>query len=83
MTPTIDPAKLEDVPLLREAIRLSGLSDRRFASQVLIRNERTVRRMLAGDSALSSDVRTFLVQYVLDRRATRRALRSPHSPRKL
>lgn len=39
-----------DNELLRAAIEASGLSARRFAREVLIRDERTVRRWLAGDA---------------------------------
>lgn len=48
MTTTID--------LLRAAIDASGLSARRFAVEVLIRDERTIRRWLAGDSPIPATV---------------------------
>lgn len=35
--------------LLRRAIEASGLSARRFAFEVMTRDERTIRRWLAGD----------------------------------
>jgi|GEM_PF-4581998 len=38
--------------LLRAAIAASGLSARQFAMSVLLRDERTVRRWLAGDSPI-------------------------------
>lgn len=40
------------VTLLRDAIEASGLSARQYAMQVLLRDERTVRRWLAGDSPI-------------------------------
>lgn len=39
----------QESDLLAKAIKASGLSQRRFAVEVLIRDERTVRRWLAGD----------------------------------
>ncbi len=47
----------EDATLMRAAVRASGLSARRFAVDVLTRDERTVRRWLAGDSPLPKAVR--------------------------
>jgi hypothetical protein len=47
--------------LLREAIRQSGMSASRYARRVLIRNDRTVRRWLAGESPIPDAVRAFLV----------------------
>jgi hypothetical protein len=44
--------RCEQISLLRDAIKASGLSARRFAVQVLVRDERTVRRWLAGDSPI-------------------------------
>jgi len=44
----VDPA----VALLRAAIAASGLSARRYATEVLTRDERTVRRWLAGKSPI-------------------------------
>jgi hypothetical protein len=63
-TPT-EPERHEDTPeeraegiaKLRRAIELSGLSDRRFAKEVLVRDERTIRRWLAGDRPISKAVR--------------------------
>lgn len=63
-----DPAMLDDqqyrtllveggpADLLRSAIDASGLSARRFASEVLFRDERTVRRWIAGDSPIPAAV---------------------------
>lgn len=41
--------KTQPVDLLRQAIKSSGLSARQYAKQILLRDERTVRRWLAGD----------------------------------
>lgn len=46
--------------LLRAAIEASGLSARRFAVEILLRDERTVRRWLAGDSPIPEPVVRFL-----------------------
>lgn len=40
---------MTDIELLRTAIDVSGMSARQFAVSVLLRDERTVRRWLAGD----------------------------------
>jgi hypothetical protein len=40
---------MRDADLLRAAIEASGLSARRFAVGLLARDERTIRRWLAGD----------------------------------
>ncbi|HWP38967.1 MAG TPA: hypothetical protein VNL18_15580 [Gemmatimonadales bacterium] len=56
---TRDSASAE-ILMLREAIRKSGLSARRFARDVLLRDERTVRRWLAGDSPIPRAVIRFL-----------------------
>jgi hypothetical protein len=55
---------MDDVALLEQAIKASGLSDRRFAVEVLIRDERTVRRWLAGDSPIPAVVADFLGEYL-------------------
>jgi hypothetical protein len=55
---------MNDTQVLAEAIEASGLSARRFAVEVLIRDERTVRRWLAGDSPVPKPVRDFLEGYV-------------------
>ena len=46
--------------LLRQRIDESGLSARRYAMEVLLRDERTVRRWLAGDSPVPDVVLRFL-----------------------
>ena len=48
------------VTLLREAVRTSGLSAQAYARKILMRNPRTVRRWLAGDSPIPEAVRDFL-----------------------
>ncbi len=51
---------MRDADLLRRAIEASGLSARRFATEILLRDERTVRRWLAGDSPIPDAVMEFL-----------------------
>lgn len=46
--------------ILRKAIEASGLSARRFATEILLRDERTVRRWLAGDSPIPEVVLRWL-----------------------
>jgi hypothetical protein len=46
--------------LLRRAIEASGMSARQYAATVLLRDERTVRRWLAGDSPIPEPVVQFL-----------------------
>lgn len=48
------------IELLRAAIASSGLSARQYAAQILLRDERTVRRWLAGDSPIPAPVVAFL-----------------------
>lgn len=50
--------------LLKRAIARSGLSARQFAVQVMARNERTVRRWLAGESPMSPTVVQWLKDYL-------------------
>ncbi len=49
-----------DRGLLRLQIRRSGLSQARFAVEVLRRNERTVRRWISGESPMPKEVLDFL-----------------------
>lgn len=56
----VSASRKSGVSLLRAAIEASGLSARRFASDVLLRDERTVRRWLAGDSPIPEPVVQFL-----------------------
>ena len=48
---------MTDRELIRAAIDASGLSARKFAVEVLVRNERTIRRYLSGEAAMSKVVR--------------------------
>jgi hypothetical protein len=48
--------------LLNRRIDESGLSARRFAREVLRRDERTIRRWIAGDSPIPGEVRDFLLE---------------------
>lgn len=59
MPPSDDP-----VALLRAAIDRSGLSARRFATEVMIRDERTIRRWLAGDSPIPKEVAKWLEHHM-------------------
>ena len=54
-----DPT-VSNVDLLRASIAASGLSARRYATEVLTRDERTVRRWLAGDSPIPAAVLRYL-----------------------
>jgi len=50
----------EAVALLRAAIAASGLSARRYATEILTRDERTVRRWLSGQSPIPQAVLRYL-----------------------
>lgn len=52
----LEPGAANNLSALRKAIRRSGKSDRQFALQVLGRDERTLRRWLAGESPIPSVV---------------------------
>lgn len=52
--------RAEQIALLERRIEESGLSARRFAVEVLLREERTVRRWLAGDNPIPGVVLDFL-----------------------
>lgn len=54
---TSNPAEI-----LRRAIEASGLSARRFATEILLRDERTIRRWLAGDRPIPKAVLAFLTE---------------------
>lgn len=41
--------RIAEIELLRDAIRQSGLSLNQYARQVLVRDERTIRRWLSGE----------------------------------
>lgn len=51
---------MTDTELLEEAIQRSGLSARKYAELVLVRDERTVRRWLKGTSPIPKAVREML-----------------------
>ena len=70
----------EQVKLLRDAIKASGLSARRFATEApLPRDERTVRRWLAGDSPIPAIVQDRLEDFIWDgyKRVVGRLYNSP------
>lgn len=52
----------DSIAALRSAIEASGLSARQYAADVLLRDERTVRRWLAGDSPIPDPVIRFLTR---------------------
>lgn len=47
--PEVDPA---DADLIRRAIAASGLSARQFAAEIMVRDERTIRRWVKGEQAI-------------------------------
>jgi hypothetical protein len=53
-------ARTTDIALLRIRIEESGLSDRQFAVKCLKRDERTIRRYLAGDVEMPKIVRELI-----------------------
>lgn len=55
---------MTDTELLSAAIKASGLSVRRFAREVLIRDPRTVWRWLADENGLPAVVRTRCEQII-------------------
>lgn len=57
---------LEDAVLLEAVITSSGLSVRKFAREVLARDERTARRWLAGALPIPAVVRTRLEAWYVD-----------------
>ena len=65
-----------DADLIAAAVAASGLSARRFAVALLARDERTVRRWLAGD-ALPAPVRDWLTRWLaLSETARQRIVRA-------
>jgi hypothetical protein len=52
----------ETVELLKRRILESGLSVRQFAIQVMVREDRTVRRWLSGESPVPNMVVDWLVE---------------------
>lgn len=67
MPDRMDPEKASRIKLLQRAIELSRISARQFAVRVLIRDERTIRKWLHGDSEVPDVVRDFLMMYVHER----------------
>ena len=63
---TDDEQRAADMALIRAAITASGLSTRRFATEVLIREERTIRRWLAGHAPIPKQVRIYLETRIRD-----------------
>lgn len=51
----------ESIEYLKQRIEQSGLSTTRFAVEVLMRDPRTVRRWLSGDSPIPAVVMDWLV----------------------
>ena len=58
--PNCEGEAMEARDLLASAIEASGMSARQYAVEVLLRDERTVRRWLAGDSPIPAAVVRFL-----------------------
>ena len=58
------------VALLRAAIAAAGGSARAFARRPLLRNERTIRRWLAGEQPIPKEVRDYLLETVKPEGAT-------------
>ncbi len=52
--------RAEQVALLRQRITESGLAARKFATEVLHRDERTIRRWLSGESPIPAVVLDWL-----------------------
>jgi hypothetical protein len=52
--------RAEQAALLRSRIEASGLSATRFAREVLLREDRTVRRWLSGESPIPNIVAAWL-----------------------
>ena len=52
------------IGMLMQAIKRSGLSARRYATEVLKRDERTIRKWLAGDNPIPEAVLRFLREEV-------------------
>ena len=51
---------MTDRELLAQVIEQSGMSARRYATRVLLRDERTIRRWLDGSSPIPQPVLDFL-----------------------
>ncbi len=62
---------MTDPELIAAAIEASGLSARRFAERVVSRDERTVRRWVAGDIDMPPIARAWLKRWLALSDATR------------
>lgn len=51
---------MDAIKLLRRSIKASGLSNRKFAEDILSRDERTIRRWLSGETSIPLQVQKFL-----------------------
>jgi hypothetical protein len=56
------PHQLDDMALLVRVIAASGLSNRQWAEQVAMRDERTIRRWLSGQIPIPATVRKRLLE---------------------
>lgn len=65
LLPDVPDLKLSDADLIKIAVEWSGKSARRFATEELLRDERTLRRWLAGDATLPEVVRRQLVLWLV------------------
>lgn len=61
MAREIPRTRKAQVALLRQRIEQSGLTTRKFATTVLIRDDRTIRRWLSEESPIPKQVMEFLV----------------------
>jgi hypothetical protein len=55
---------MTDPQLIRAAIEASGLSARRFATRIICRDERTVRRWLDGEVEIPAVAREWLERWL-------------------
>jgi hypothetical protein len=53
-----------DTELILNAVEASGLSARRFAERVMSRDERTIRRWMAGEIPIPDVAKRWLVWFV-------------------
>jgi hypothetical protein len=65
---------MTDAELISASITASGLSARRFAEHVLARDERTIRRWVAGEIAIPPQAREWLVHWLTLSEATRQRI---------
>lgn len=62
---------MTDPELIRAAIAAGGLSSRRFAEDLMGRDERTIRRWVAGEIAIPPIARAWLERWLALSDATR------------